>query len=86
MSCLALNVLISFVYFRFRASSQYLHNRTVQQSNSLFVHITKNSNHPTSPTYSYEVKKLPIGEINGDGSIDMGCISIAIDRFMQATP
>jgi len=46
----------------------------------------KNGNHATSPSYSYEVKKLPIGDINGDGSVDMADISIAIDHFMQTTP
>lgn len=46
----------------------------------------KNSNNAISPTYSYEVKKLQIGDINGDGSVDMADISIAIDHYMQELP
>jgi hypothetical protein len=46
----------------------------------------KNGNHAMSPTYSYVVKNLPIGDINGDDSVDMADISLAIDHFMEAGP
>lgn len=38
----------------------------------------------TSQSYSYNVRSLPTGDINGDGVTDMADISLAIDHFMQS--